>query len=184
MTCNPESSQSVRIPYTPACWMVPSRWEGTEYNMSMVNSLWSIRSSSCVPLLWRWWLSLPWLLSLCHHSQSPPHPCPVTKFCWIYLKAHELVPPFSSCGRCLVPTSMVYLQFIKMSSYPVSLPAALPPFRWKTYGKWELNMQFHRFPLTQKAGPRPKKHRKNSPITPPPLTSLPGPYSQQEWWRP
>ena len=25
MICNPESSQSVRIPYTRACWMVPSR---------------------------------------------------------------------------------------------------------------------------------------------------------------
>ena len=135
MICNPESSQSVRIPYTLACWMVPSRsWKGT---LNSARPWWILHGPSpiillCTPSLKMVAQAFPdsFLVVTTH---NPPTPTPAS-----YQVLLSLPKSSWTCASLLILWPLPWFQppwfiskFIKISSYPVSLPAALPPSRLK-----------------------------------------------------
>ena len=123
------------------------------------------RSSSCAPPLWRWWPK-PSLtpFSLSPRTIPPPPPLPVTKSCWVYLKAHELVPPFSSCGHC--PGSNLHGLSPSLLKYPHIWSPCLQPCHLPDWNVWKMRTEYAipSFSPHTEAGPKPKNHSKNSPI--------------------
>ena len=156
------------------------------HSVSMVNSAWPIPNHPLMyPLSEDGGPNLPWLLPLCHHPQTTPlPPLPITKSCWVHLKAHELVPPFSSCGHC--PASNLHGLSPRLLKYPHNRSPCLQPCHLSDQNLWKMRTEYAipSFPLTQRQVPDPRTTARTARSSTTSLTSLPWSlFSQQEWWR-